>query len=185
MAHADELAELYRLLASGAAKEIRQRNGLSQSVIADDVGSTAAAVSRWEGGHRRPRGRQALRYARLLRRLCAREEAAALILVLVVLLVWLVSSVATVTRGPYFTLKEAGQRWPALGSRLLRRLTERGELAYSRAGNRIVVTEADVEEYLESRRVEPVRDNAARRATGGVASSVTPLERRAERTRAG
>lgn len=59
------------------------------------------------------------------------------------------------SRGPYFTVAQAAQRYPALGQRLLRRLIEERRIAFSKAGRVNVLAESDIEAYLESNRVEP------------------------------
>jgi transcriptional regulator with XRE-family HTH domain len=64
-----ELAEARRLARSGDARRIRQASGLSLSEVGAAVGVTPAAVSKWECGQRRPFGRPAIAYARLLREL--------------------------------------------------------------------------------------------------------------------
>lgn len=64
-----ELVEMRRLAGSGAARSRRRRSGLSLAEVGRVVGASAAAVSRWERGQRRPTGAAALAYARLLKRL--------------------------------------------------------------------------------------------------------------------
>jgi hypothetical protein len=59
------------------------------------------------------------------------------------------------SRGRYFTLEQAADAYPAFTPRLLRRLVEQRRIAFSRAGRRIVLAEADIEEYLDTNRVEP------------------------------
>ena len=61
-----ELMTARRLARSGEARRIRTAGGLSLSEVASTVGVSPAAVSRWESGQRRPYGRPALAYARLL-----------------------------------------------------------------------------------------------------------------------
>lgn len=51
---------------AGRAAAIRRDAGLSQAEVAEHVGVTAAAISRWESGKRRPRGQAAIRYGRIL-----------------------------------------------------------------------------------------------------------------------
>jgi len=63
---AQRLAELRRLCVSGEARRIREASGLSQPEVAGVVGVVPSAISRWERGERRPSGRPALAYARLL-----------------------------------------------------------------------------------------------------------------------
>jgi DNA-binding transcriptional regulator YiaG len=64
-----ELTEARRLLQTGEARRIREAAGLSLQEVGEVVGTSSAALSRWETGQRRPTGRAALRYARLLARL--------------------------------------------------------------------------------------------------------------------
>jgi DNA-binding transcriptional regulator YiaG len=61
-----DLAEVRRLARSGEARRIRVDSGLSESEIAAAVGVSTAAISRWETALRRPTGRAALAYRRLL-----------------------------------------------------------------------------------------------------------------------
>jgi transcriptional regulator with XRE-family HTH domain len=56
-------------LASGRAREVRERARISQSEVARLLGVKPNAVSRWETGERRPRGTTGVRYAKLLERL--------------------------------------------------------------------------------------------------------------------
>ena len=64
-----ELTEVRRLARNGDARRIRQASGLSLSEIGTAVGVSPAAVHKWECGQRRPSGRPAIAYARLLREL--------------------------------------------------------------------------------------------------------------------
>jgi hypothetical protein len=59
-------------------------------------------------------------------------------------------------RGRYFTIEQAVDAYPAFRFRLLRRLVERRRIPFSRAGLRIVLAESDIEQYLDSNRIEPV-----------------------------
>ena len=52
---------------------LRQRLGISQQELADALGVSRAALSRWETGDRAPRGQSRIAYAEALQRL-AREE---------------------------------------------------------------------------------------------------------------
>lgn len=61
----------------GTARAIRERAELSIEAIAGAVGSSKAALSRWERGERTPRGQQAVRWASLLMDLERRQRAAA------------------------------------------------------------------------------------------------------------
>jgi len=70
-----ELARLRRHLPSPSARRrLRERVGLSQEQIAQELGVDRAAVSRWESGVRSPRGATLRPYVELLERL-AREAA--------------------------------------------------------------------------------------------------------------
>jgi DNA-binding transcriptional regulator YiaG len=51
---------------SGQARAIREGAGISQPELAERVGVSHAAISRWESGHRVPRGLAARRYATAL-----------------------------------------------------------------------------------------------------------------------
>jgi DNA-binding transcriptional regulator YiaG len=59
---------LYAALASGEARQIRERALLSAGQVAAEVGADPSTVFRWEAGQR-PRTATAVRYARVLRRL--------------------------------------------------------------------------------------------------------------------
>ena len=61
-----ELARVRRLTRTGEARRIRLRYGLSLTEIANAVGVSPGAISRWEHGQRRPTGDHALVYADLL-----------------------------------------------------------------------------------------------------------------------
>jgi len=54
---------------TGRGKRIREAARLSTIEVAAGIGVTHAAVSQWEAGKRRPRGKHAIRYAQLLRHL--------------------------------------------------------------------------------------------------------------------
>ena len=64
-------------------------------------------------------------------------------------------------RGQYLTLQQAAERYPVFSSRLLRRLVQERRIAFSRVGRSVVLSEADIEEYIEMNRVEPPRWNVA------------------------
>lgn len=64
-------------------------------------------------------------------------------------------------RGQYLTLQQAADRYPVFSARFLRRLVQERRIAFSRVGRSIVLSEADIEEYLERNRVEPPRWNVA------------------------
>ena len=66
---AQDLADaqrMRRLADSGAARLFREAAGLSQQNIADPIGTTASAVSRWESRRRVPRVALAARWYRVL-----------------------------------------------------------------------------------------------------------------------
>lgn len=50
-------------------REIRERRGLSQEDLAEVLGVTGAAVSRWETGARQPAGQHLVDYCELLQAL--------------------------------------------------------------------------------------------------------------------
>jgi DNA-binding XRE family transcriptional regulator len=65
-----ELAINGRELArSGRGARIRRNAGVSQAELAEELGVTPQAISRWERGARVPRARTAIAYAVMLRRL--------------------------------------------------------------------------------------------------------------------
>lgn len=68
------LARLRADLASGRAREIRERSRLSQAEVAEAVGVSQPTVAGWEAGRRRPHGELAARYADLLARLEQAEQ---------------------------------------------------------------------------------------------------------------
>jgi transcriptional regulator with XRE-family HTH domain len=63
------LARLRADMASGRAREVRERARLSQAEVAEAVGVTQPTVAGWESGRRKPHGDRAARYADLLARL--------------------------------------------------------------------------------------------------------------------
>jgi transcriptional regulator with XRE-family HTH domain len=63
------------LLRSGRAAELREAAGLSQRELAGMLEVSPATVNRWEAGERRPRSGQAVRLARLFRKLTAIVDA--------------------------------------------------------------------------------------------------------------
>ena len=65
----EDLTWVRRLASTGGARALRMGAGLSLREVADELGVSAAAVSRWERGLRRPGGRLALKWGRLLRSL--------------------------------------------------------------------------------------------------------------------
>lgn len=71
----DSLLELRSWMDSGRHVQLRKTAGIPQRAIADDVGVTKGCVTRWERLQRRPSGRDALAYHRVLRRLAEVESA--------------------------------------------------------------------------------------------------------------
>jgi DNA-binding XRE family transcriptional regulator len=63
------IAEARHRANTGLARQLRQRNHLSQAKVATAVGVTRSAVAQWETGRALPAGKHALAYARLLREL--------------------------------------------------------------------------------------------------------------------
>ncbi len=60
-------------------------------------------------------------------------------------------------RGRYFTIPQAIEAYPGvLTERLIRRLVAERRIAFTYAGRRIVLAEADIEAYLEANRHEAV-----------------------------
>lgn len=68
-----DLVTLRGLITSGRARAIREDAGLSATALALDLEVNPSQVIRWERGERYPRGANARRYARMLRRLAERE----------------------------------------------------------------------------------------------------------------
>ncbi len=60
---------------SGRGRELRLLAGLSQAELAELVGVTPAAISRWEAGDRRPTGDRAIAYATALHRIAEQVTA--------------------------------------------------------------------------------------------------------------
>jgi DNA-binding XRE family transcriptional regulator len=54
------------LLASGKARDIRERAGVSRDDAGRAIGASGAAITHWESGLRRPRTELAARYGQLL-----------------------------------------------------------------------------------------------------------------------
>jgi DNA-binding transcriptional regulator YiaG len=63
------LREVREATRSGRARRIRELAVVPQSAIAQAVGVSESAVSRWENGKRAPRGAAALAYGRALQEL--------------------------------------------------------------------------------------------------------------------
>jgi DNA-binding transcriptional regulator YiaG len=70
----DLLIEARQAAKSGEAVELREAADLSQGEVARAARVSAASLSRWEAGSRKPSGEAAIRYARTLRRLRARQD---------------------------------------------------------------------------------------------------------------
>jgi DNA-binding transcriptional regulator YiaG len=70
-----DLLELHDLIASGRARKLREGADLSATAMARDLDVNPSQVIRWERGERYPRGANARRYARMLRRLAEWEAA--------------------------------------------------------------------------------------------------------------
>ena len=69
-------------------------------------------------------------------------------------------------RGRYFTISQAAQAYPGvLTERLIHRLVAERRVAYSYAGRRVVLAEADLEAYLDANRHEPLQGPIAFGAT--------------------
>lgn len=66
MTETEQIARVRELIATGAARRIREAARLSLAEMAKPCHVTASAVWRWEQGKRMPRGEAALRYAALL-----------------------------------------------------------------------------------------------------------------------
>lgn len=64
-------------------------------------------------------------------------------------------------RGQYFTLQQAVVAYPVFTHRLLRRLVQQRRIAFSRVGRSIVLSEADIENYIAQNRVEPPAPRSA------------------------
>jgi hypothetical protein len=59
-------------------------------------------------------------------------------------------------RGRYFTIPQAVEAYPGvLTERLIRRLVFERRIAFTYAGRRVILAEADIEDYLEGNRREP------------------------------
>jgi transcriptional regulator with XRE-family HTH domain len=69
----EQLAAVRHLAATGEARRRRIAAGFSLSEVAAAAGADPSSVWRWETGRRRPRGKAALRYLRVLDSLAALE----------------------------------------------------------------------------------------------------------------
>jgi DNA-binding XRE family transcriptional regulator len=63
------ISRIRALAASGEARAIRERAGVSQAEVAKAIGVVPSSVTHYENGCRVPRGDVALRYGRILDRL--------------------------------------------------------------------------------------------------------------------
>ena len=61
-----ELVGVREAAKSGEAREVRLRAGLSLREVAEAVNVGTSTIYRWETAERRPRGKAALRYGRLI-----------------------------------------------------------------------------------------------------------------------
>ena len=61
------LSEARSLAASGRGRQIREAAGVSQAELGAAIDTAVPTVSKWETGQRRPTGRAAIEYARLMR----------------------------------------------------------------------------------------------------------------------
>lgn len=74
------------------------------------------------------------------------------------------------SRGRYYTIPQAAEAYPGvLTERLIRRLVAERRIAFTYAGRRVVLAEADIEGYLDANRHEPLRGSAV-----GVRRSASP-----------
>jgi transcriptional regulator with XRE-family HTH domain len=64
-----EVARVRALAASGEARRIRERTGVSVRELARAIGTSAGSLSRWETGENTPRHAAALPWAHVLREL--------------------------------------------------------------------------------------------------------------------
>lgn len=79
-------------------------------------------------------------------------------------------------RGRYFTIPQAVEAYPGvLTERLIRRLVAERRIAFSYAGRRVVLAEADIEAYLDANRREPLQGPCAAGTIG--ARSLLPPRR--------
>jgi transcriptional regulator with XRE-family HTH domain len=70
------IAEARAMARSGRAAALRERAGLSRREVALGCDVDPSTISRWEALDHAPQGRAAVRWARFLRELAARERAA-------------------------------------------------------------------------------------------------------------
>jgi transcriptional regulator with XRE-family HTH domain len=71
-----ERSRARQLIATGKARELRVAAGISQAEIASRCGVLPSAVSRWENGSRRPRGKAAAVYSAIVLALADAAEKA-------------------------------------------------------------------------------------------------------------
>jgi DNA-binding transcriptional regulator YiaG len=69
-----DLAEAVRLARTGEARAIRLRCGVNAGAIGAACGVSASAITRWESGERRPTGKPAIAWVRLLREITKAER---------------------------------------------------------------------------------------------------------------
>lgn len=55
----------------------------------------------------------------------------------------------------YLTVKQAAEKYPALGERFLRRLVAERRLTYYKVGSRVLFAESDILDLIERGRVSP------------------------------
>lgn len=66
----------------------------------------------------------------------------------------------------YLTIRDAGEQYPALGERYVRRLVAERRIAFHRVGRKVLIRRTDIESLIEAGRVEPVtRLGVLRRAS--------------------
>jgi DNA-binding transcriptional regulator YiaG len=68
-----DLAEAVRMSRDGTAKALRIDLGIGAAAVGAACGVTASTITRWENGDRRPTGRPAITWVRLIRRLGAKS----------------------------------------------------------------------------------------------------------------
>lgn len=73
----ERILELCLWMSTDYHRQLRERSPLSQQDIAHECEVTQSAVARWESNERRPRGRAAVAYHKVLSRLADAEAARA------------------------------------------------------------------------------------------------------------